>query len=96
MLRLTKHASLRCAQRGLKADFLSELMRLSDVETPVGSNCRLLQVSRSAGREHAYRDRLSRYGVIWSDDSQSVVTVMALHRGRNGRRYRPSYSRGTK
>lgn len=88
MIPLTQHASLRCAQRGIRPAFLDDLIRLSDLETPIGSNCRLFRVSPRAGRQHAERDRLSRYAVIWSDDSQSVVTVLPVQRGRSGRRYR--------
>lgn len=90
MIPLTHHASLRCAQRGIRPQFLDDLLRLSDVETAIGSNCRLFRVSPSAGRQHTERDRLSRYAVVWSDDSQSVVTVLPIRRGRSGRRYRSS------
>lgn len=88
MTPLTQHASLRCAQRGIRPTFLDDLICLSDLETPIGPNCRLFRVSPRAGRQHAERDRLSRYAIIWSDDSQSVVTVLPVQRGRSGRRYR--------
>lgn len=90
MISLTQHASLRCAQRGIRSEFLDDLIRLSDLETPIGSNCRLFRVSPRAGRQHAERDRLSRYAVIWSDNSQSVVTILPVQRGRSRRRYRNS------
>ncbi len=88
MIPLTQQASLRRAQRGIGPAFLDNLIRLSDLETPIGSNCRLFRVSPCAGRQHTERDRLSRYVVISSDDSQSVVTVLPIERGRSGRRYR--------
>lgn len=94
MVPLTQHAALRCAQRGIRPKFLDDLIRLSDVETPIGSNCRLFRVSPRAGRKHAERDRLSRYAVIWSDDSHSVVTVLPVQTGRSGRRYRSGVRRG--
>ena len=93
MIPLTKHASLRCAQRGIRPEFLDDLIQLSDLETPIGSNCRLFRVSPDASRQHPERDRLSRYAVIWSDDSRSVVTVLPVQRSRSGRRYR-NISRG--
>ena len=96
MVPLTQHATLKCAQRGIRPEFLDELIGLSDIETAVGSNCRLLRVSPRVGCRHAERDRLSRYAVIWSDDSQSVVTVLPIHQGRSGRRYRNNARRGGK
>ncbi len=96
MIPLTQHAIRRCAQRGVRPDFIDDLIRLSDIETPVGSNCRLFRLSRDFDHRHAARDRLARYAVIWSDDSQSVVTVLPIHAGRRGRRYRNYGHRGGK
>lgn len=67
MTPLTHHASVRCAQRGIRSQFLDDLIQLSDIETPIGSNCRLFRVSPGASCQHTQRDRLSRYAVIWSD-----------------------------
>ena len=88
MIPLTRHAELRCAQRGIRPGFLDDLVHLSDLETSAGSNCRLLRVSARAASGHAERDRLSRYAVIWSDDTHAVVTVLPVRCGRVGRRYR--------
>ena len=96
MVHLTQHAATRCAQRGIRAGFLDDLISLSDVDTPIGSNCRLFRVSRKALKRHDYTgSKLARYAVIWSDDSQSIVTVMPLKSGRAGRRYR-STGKGAK
>jgi hypothetical protein len=94
MIPLTQHAAVRCAQRGIRAEFLDELVNLSDVDTPIGSNCRLFRVSRKARHRCDAGDKLGRYAVIWSDDSQSVVTVLPLKNGRSGRRYRSTGHRG--
>ncbi len=91
MVPLTRHAELRCAQRGIRRDFLAELIELSDVDTPIGSNCRLFRLSRNARQRH---DKVGRYAVIWSDDSQAVVTVVPVKSTRAGRRYRSSGRRG--
>lgn len=93
MVPLTRHAEARCAQRGIRPDFLARLIDLSDVDTPIGSNCRLLRVSRNARERH---DKLGRYAVIWSDGRQAVVTVVPIKSTRAGRRYRSSGSRGGK
>ena len=91
MVFLTRHAELRCAQRGIRPDFLAKLISTSDIDTPIGSNCRLLRVSRKAGQRH---DKLGRFAVIWSDDSYAVVTVVPVKSTRAGRRYRSSGRRG--
>lgn len=95
MIPLTQHAATRCAQRGIREGFLDELIRLADVDTPIGSNCRLFRVSRKALKRGDTDGKFGRYAVIWSDDSQSIVTVMPLRSGRAGRRYR-STGRGRK
>lgn len=95
MIPLTQHAATRCAQRGIRPGFLDELISLADVDTPIGSNCRLLRVSRKALKHDAADGKFGRYALIWSDDSQSIVTVMPLRSGRAGRRYR-STGRGGK
>jgi hypothetical protein len=94
MIPLTQHAAVRCAQRGIRTEFLDELVSLSDVDTPIGSNCRLFRVSRKSRNRLDNGDKLRRYAVIWSDDSQSVVTVLPLKGGRAGRRYRSTGRRG--
>lgn len=88
MISMTRHAALRCAQSGIRPDFLDKLVELSDVDEPIGTNCRLFRVSRNAQRRHDDDSKLRRYAVIWSDDSHSVVTVIPLKSGRAGRRYR--------
>lgn len=88
MIPLSQHATMRCAQSSIRTAFLNELLDLSDVDAPIGSNCRLFRVSRKALKHYDGDSKLGRYAIIWSDDSQSVVTVMPLRSGRGGRRYR--------
>ena len=64
MIPMTRHAARRCAQRGIRPGFIDELICLSDIETPIGSNCRLFRVSANGDLRHAERDRLARYAVI--------------------------------
>jgi len=77
---LSRHARIRCAQRGISPDFLAAILDHADVQRPVGSNCRLERVSRERARALNLDDRLSRYAVILSESSTQIVTVMPLHR----------------
>ena len=84
----SQHCRMRAAQRGVDDRFMMQVLAHADVETPVSDNCRLLRVSRTRARCLNIDDRLGRYAVIWSDDHGQVVTVMPIHAGRAGRRYR--------
>lgn len=75
---LSHHASLRCQQRGIRHDLLSDLLFHADIEFHVGNNCRLIRVSRSHAVRERLDQRLSRYAVIVSDDSQCVVTAYPI------------------
>lgn len=85
---LSQHCRIRAAQRGVDGRFIADLLAHADVERPLGDNCRLLRVSRERARRLNIDDRLGRYAVIWSDDHGQAVTVMPVHAGRTGRRYR--------
>ena len=88
MTEFSRHAARRCAQRGLTAGFLTDLLSLADIEAPVGDNCRVLRVSSDGCGRHPARDRLRRYAIVWSDTTHRVVTVLPMQQGRSGRRYR--------
>lgn len=85
---LTHHAKIRCAQRGIQKTFLSMLMSISDIEIPIGNNCRLLKVSYQKALGHRQRDKLCKYAVIFSDTSNVIVTVMPIHLSKAGNHYR--------
>lgn len=85
---ISQHCRTRAAQRGVDDQFMETILSNADVERPVGDNCRLLRVSRGHARTLNLDDRLGRYVLIWSDDNAQVVTVMPIHNGRSGRRYR--------
>ena len=82
------HSQLRSAQRGATKRFIDAILMHADIERPLGDNCRLRRVSRDRSRGLNIDDRLGRYALIWSDDTARVVTVMPLHDGTAGRRYR--------
>jgi hypothetical protein len=72
---LSHHASVRCQQRAIRHDLLRDLLFHADLEFHIGNNCRLIRVSRSHAARERLDQRLSRYAVIVSDDSHSVVTA---------------------
>ncbi len=82
------HSDIRGSQRGVTYRFIEEILEHADVERPIGDNCRLLRVSRQRSAWLNIDDRLARYALIWSDDMARIVTVMPLHDGASGRRYR--------
>jgi hypothetical protein len=88
---MTAHAQQRCQSRGLRQDFVDALLNHADVDRPAGGNCRLLRVSRRTARMLNVDDRLSRYALVLSETSGRVVTVLPVHAGRSGARYRRSY-----
>jgi hypothetical protein len=75
---LSQHASARCQQRGIPHDLLCDLLFHADIEYHVGNNCRLVRVSRSHALRERLDQKLSRYAVIVSDDSQRIVTVFPV------------------
>jgi hypothetical protein len=68
--------------------FVNAILAHADVDRPIGGNCRLLRVSRQRSTTLNIDDRLGRYALIWSDTTAQIVTVMPLHDGAAGRRYR--------
>jgi hypothetical protein len=84
---ISKHAQRRMNQRGITHDFIAALIDYADIEVPVGSNSSLLRVSRAQGEHLNIDDRLGHYGIIFSEDG-NVITVLPIHRGNSGRRYR--------
>jgi hypothetical protein len=91
MITLSQHAAIRAQTRGVRDSLLNLILQHADVEAPVGSNCRLLRVHKRTAARLGVDDRLARVGVILSDTSGQIVTVLHLHTGRHGRRYRRSH-----
>tara|TARA_B100000378_G_C17970350_1_gene386817 strand:+ start:390 stop:656 length:267 start_codon:yes stop_codon:yes gene_type:complete len=85
---ISHHAEARCQARGITHQFIDALLNHADVDRAIGDNCRLLRVSRDRARKLNIDDRLGRYAVILSDDTNRIVTVMPLRDTRQGARYR--------
>jgi hypothetical protein len=88
MITLSRHARRRCRQRGINSKRLSALFEHADIDRPVGSNCRLIKVSRAASRFVPSCDGLEKLAAIVSDDTAEIITVLSASATRRGRRYR--------
>lgn len=84
----SNHSQRRTQQRGITKGFVETILAHADIDRPIGSNCRLMRVSRRRSRRLNIDDRLARYALIWSEEKAQIVTVMPLHDGPSGRRYR--------
>lgn len=87
---MTQHALTRCQNRGVRQGFVDTILNHADLDRPAGGNCRLLLVSRRRARALNMDDRVARYALILSECNGRVVTVMPVHTGRSGARYRRS------
>ncbi len=85
------HRKKRAAQRGVTDRFVDAILMHADIERPIGDNCRLMRVSRRHSRKLNIDDRLGCYALIWSDDTARIVTVMPVHDGVSGKRYRKQH-----
>jgi len=88
MSTLSRHAALRCQATGGGSALVEEILAHADIDVPIGDNCRLLRIHRRSARRLGGDDRLGRYAVIVSDRTGLAVTLMPLHDGPSGRRYR--------
>ena len=82
---LSEHAQRRCQQRGVTRALLTTIFDEADTETAIGGNCRLHRVSRRTAKARGLDERVARFAVILSDDSQKIVTVLAMYRRGCGR-----------
>ena len=88
MVHLSRHAERRCRQRGIANDRLAAFLENADIDQPIGSNCRLLKVSREIAKTIPGGEWLASMVMIEAGDTGKVVTVMHADRSRRGRRYR--------
>lgn len=95
---LTRHAELRAKERGLPWRIISAICANSDQQTPVGSGCVSLMVSRSELQDLAGsipagdRERMQGVAVVVDAATETIVTVLHVNH-RNGSRYRRHCSR---
>ena len=85
---LSRHAELRCQQRGVSGRLLDLFLQHYDVDRPAGGNRRLLAVKRTTVCAIEGGDRLGNLIAIADDASGAIVTVAHVSRSRRGRRYR--------
>lgn len=91
---LSKHATTRAQQRGVRQWVVDSLFNEADVEHPVGGGCRALTFSRSRvvelredGASVGELEALGRHFLVISPDG-TIVTVGKVRAGTRGRRYR--------
>jgi len=77
---LSHHAEKRCQQRGVSHALLKTILDEADTETAIGDNCRLHRVSRRTAKARGLGERVARFAVVLSDDSQKIVTVLPMYR----------------
>lgn len=87
---LSHHAQRRMQTRGVRPGFVESILDHADREILVGGQCALLRISRTKARALNIDDRIGRYAVIWSEATSTVVTVLPIHPGPSGARYRRS------
>lgn len=94
---LSIHATKRARQRGIKNAAVSLLLDYADRETPIGSGCTSLTLSRrhavrlrKQGIESALVDQATEIALVLGRSGR-VVTMMHLF-GRQAKRYRRSWA----
>lgn len=92
-MRISKHAALRCGQRGVSAQCLAALVEHADIEMPAGNGAYVLSISRRQVSSLNLPSKLGRYAAIISDDA-TLTTVAPVHEGRRGRRWRRGRGKG--
>jgi hypothetical protein len=88
---LSKHASCRVQQRGVRPYLLAALMAHAEFDATVGGGCSVVRMNSRQLRDpelRQHRERLRRLSVILSDNTGEIVTVLRPRRGSAGRRYR--------
>lgn len=86
-LTLSRHATKRCAQRGIRKEFLNDLLKYADVEVQVGGGAIALSVSKTTATTLDLGNRFGHYAVIISQDA-TIISVLPLHNCQRGRIYR--------
>lgn len=99
---LSRHAEVRCQQRGISRDKLKLFMRMWDQESDVGNNCSALSISRAQCSNNEERNlevsgagQMHNWIVIWSHDQAQIVTIYHAGKGQKSKSFR-RYFRGTK
>lgn len=85
---ISRHAELRCQQRGVSTAVIGAILDHADIDRPIGNNCRLLRVSKLHAATLRQPEKLGRYAIIWSDDHSRIVTVLPIQESARGARYR--------
>jgi hypothetical protein len=92
------HAEQRMQQRGIRPSLADMIINFADQETYIGGNCTSLWVSRKRAKQLCDdgdlslkdAEKIRNKSVVISDDDEgsTVVTVMHMRNGQQGRHYR--------
>ncbi|MES2847374.1 MAG: hypothetical protein V4747_20330 [Pseudomonadota bacterium] len=91
--KISRHAALRCAQRGVSAKCLEQLISHADVAVSAGGAATCWSISRKEAAGLNLDDKAASYAAIISDDAV-LITIAPVHRGHRGRRWRRGVGRG--
>lgn len=86
-LNLSHHAEVRMKERGIDRVLLKRILEHADIERPTVGNSRLYRVTKQTSQALG-DERMSRFAVIWSDDTGKIVTVVRHEEGNGGAMYR--------
>lgn len=85
---MSKHADTRRRQRGITLDRFAGLLAEADIDRPIGSNCRLIGVSRRAAAAIRGGERFARLRAIVNDTTGEIITLLHVSSTGRGKRYR--------
>lgn len=87
MIPISNHAERRMQQRGCTLKFVRQILDNADSAWSVGAGCCLYRVHRRTAAS-LKDERLGRFGIIVSDITGQIVTVLPIDRKSRGARYR--------
>lgn len=88
---MTKHAQIRCQQRGIKRGDVESILTHADVENPAGDGAVVISISRQRAKFISVNDVARRCAVILSEDGV-IITACQIHNTRHGKAWRRGFN----
>src|SRR5437660_1406772 len=89
---VTKHAKIRCQQRGITKERLANFLAVADIEVPAARGCCTVRASRAVIRNLPGGEKLATVALIISADG-AIVTAKHCYFRRRSWRYSSGYRR---
>lgn len=92
---LSKHATRRIQQRGIRPAILAAFMAHANHDAPAGGGCIVVRMNSRQWHDpeiRQHRERFRGLSVIFNEGTSEIVTVLRARRGPAGRRYRKGAS----